>query len=82
MVTFLKPTKVSFLTYVLDPSKLGKGAGGNLNQVEMEDEAVVESVQKGIRSRYFNSGRFSPTKEQGTHHFQRLLYEFLNLESK
>lgn len=71
-------TKVSFLTYVLDESKLGKGAGGDLDKVEREDEAVVESVQRGIRSRFYETGRFSPTKEQGTHHFQRLLCEFLN----
>lgn len=71
-------TKVSFLTFVLDDTKLGKGAGGELDQVEREDEAVVESVQKGIKSRYYDTGRFSPTKEQGTHHFQRLLCEFLN----
>lgn len=71
-------TKVSFLTFVLDETKLGKGAGGDLDKVEREDEAVVESVQKGIRSRFYDTGRFSPTKEQGTHHFQRLLCEFLN----
>ncbi|OCH97606.1 choline monooxygenase [Legionella jamestowniensis] len=71
-------TKVSFLTYVLDETKLGKGAGGDLDKVEREDEAVVESVQRGIRSRFYDTGRFSPTKEQGTHHFQRLLCEFLN----
>ncbi|WP_454784356.1 SRPBCC family protein [Legionella sp. WA2024007413] len=71
-------TKVSFLTYVLDETKLGKGAGGDLDKVEREDEAVVESVQQGIRSRFYETGRFSPTKEQGTHHFHRLLCEFLN----
>lgn len=71
-------TQVSFLSFVLDSSKLGKGAGGELDQVEQEDEAVVESVQKGIKSRYYDAGRFSPTKELGTHHFQRLLCEFLN----
>jgi len=70
-------TEVTFLTYILDESKLDQGAGGGLDQVEMEDEAVVESVQKGIKSRFYESGRFSPTKEQGTHHFQRLLCEFL-----
>lgn len=71
-------TKVSFLTFVLDETKLGKGAGGDLDKVEREDEAVVESVQQGIRSRFYTTGRFSPTKEQGTHHFQRLLCEYLN----
>ena len=50
-----------------------------MDQVEQEDEAVVEAVQKGIRSRFYDTGRFSPTKEQGTHHFQRLLCEFLKL---
>lgn len=82
-VNIVKPlgpelTKVSFLTYVLDDTLLGKGAGSDLDKVEREDEAVVESVQKGIRSRFYEAGRFSPTKEQGTHHFQRLLCEFLN----
>lgn len=71
-------TKVSFLTYVLDESKIGLGAGGDLDKVEREDEAVVESVQRGIRSRFYDRGRFSPTKETGTHHFQRLICEFLN----
>lgn len=74
----LELTKVSFYTYVLDESLLDKGAGGALDQVEMEDEAVVEAVQKGIKSRFYHSGRFSPTKELGTHHFQRLLCAFLN----
>ncbi len=82
-VNVIKPlspelTQVSFLSFVLDESKLGKGAGGALDQVEQEDERVVESVQRGIKSRYYDMGRFSPTKEQGTHHFQRLLCEFLN----
>ena len=70
-------TKVSFLTYVLDESKIGKGAGAELNKVELEDEVVVESVQKGIRSRFYSSGRYSPTMEQGTHHFHQLLCEYL-----
>ncbi|EKD71582.1 MAG: hypothetical protein ACD_46C00155G0004 [uncultured bacterium] len=71
-------SKVSFLTYVLDESKIGRGAGGELDKVEREDESVVESVQKGIRSRFYHAGRYSPTMEQGTHHFHQLLCEFLN----
>ena len=68
---------VSFLTYVADESKLEKGAGADLHRVELEDEKVVESVQKGIRSRFYGSGRYSPTREQGTHHFHRLIAEFM-----
>ena len=68
--------KVSFLTYVWDESKLEQGAGALLDKVEREDEFVVEGVQKGIKSRYYNSGRFSPTREQGVHHFHQLLAKF------
>lgn len=71
-------TKVSFLTYVLDESKIAIGAGAELDKVEREDEAVVETVQKGIRSRFYNKGRYSSTREQGIHHFHRLLCDFLN----
>jgi choline monooxygenase len=71
-------TKVSFISYVYDPSKLNKGAGSDLDKVEQEDEAIVENVQKGINSSFYKSGRFSPTREQGVHHFQGLLSEFLN----
>jgi choline monooxygenase len=70
-------TIVEFLTYVSDESLIDKGAGADLHRVELEDEAVVESVQRGIRSRYYSHGRYSPTREQGTHHFHRLIAEFL-----
>ena len=70
-------TKVSFHIYVTDASKLNIGAGGNLDVVEMEDEEVVENVQKGIRSRFYTYGRYSVTQEKGTHHFHSLLAKFI-----
>jgi choline monooxygenase len=73
-------TKVSFITYVFDPSKLEKGAGSGLEKVEREDEFVVEHVQKGVRSSFYKAGRFSPTREQGVHHFHRLLAHFLKTQ--
>ncbi|HUS01371.1 MAG TPA: aromatic ring-hydroxylating dioxygenase subunit alpha [Chitinophagaceae bacterium] len=71
-------TKVCFLTYMWDESKYNFGAGSNLDKVEMEDEAIVQNVQKGIRSRFYQHGRYSVTREQGTHHFHRLICEFMN----
>lgn len=71
-------TKVSFITYVYDPTKLNKGAGNELEKVEREDEFVVENVQKGVRSSFYKAGRFSPTREKGVHHFHCLLSKFLN----
>ena len=68
-------TKVSFLPFVWDASRLDRGAGAGLDRVEREDEAVVESVQRGMRSRLYSRGRYSPTREMGVHHFHRLLVE-------
>ncbi len=76
----LDRTAVSFRTYVRDPSRLERGAGADLHSVEMEDEAVVEAVQRGVRSRLYRAGRYSPTRETGVHHFHRLLAELLRGE--
>jgi len=70
-------TKVSFLTYINDASKLDKGAGSGLDKVEREDEVIVEMVQKGMQSRFYNRGRYSPKREPGVHHFHRLLVKYL-----
>lgn len=70
-------TRVSFLPFVWDESKRESGAGAGLDRVEREDEAVVESVQRGVRSRLYDRGRYSPAREAGVHHFHRLLAEFL-----
>lgn len=66
-------TRVTFLAYVWDPSRLDRGAGAGLDRVEREDERIVESVQEGVRSRIYDRGRYSPAREQGVHHFHRLL---------
>jgi choline monooxygenase len=69
--------RVNFYSYVWDESKLDKGAGSGLDKVEMEDEEIVENVQRGIRSRFYKHGRYSATREQGTHHFHRILSEMM-----
>jgi len=71
-------TKVSFLSYVWDKDRQSSGVGSDLHRVEMEDEEVVEAVQRGVRSRLYNRGRYSPRREIGTHHFHKLLARFLS----
>lgn len=66
-------TKVSFIPFVWDESKLGSGAGAELDRVEREDEAVVEAVQRGLRSRYYDRGRFSAKREDGVHQFHQMI---------
>lgn len=64
---------VSFISFVSDETKLNRGAGSGLDTVEHEDEEVVQMVQKGIRSRFYNHGRYSVKHEKGTHHFHSLI---------
>lgn len=65
--------RVHYRAYVLDEARRERGAGSGLDRVEHEDEAVVESVQRGIHSRLYRRGRYSPSRETGVHHFHRLL---------
>ena len=71
-------TRVTFRSYVLDESRRGQGAGGALDRVELEDEAIVAQVQRGVQSRLYRRGRYSPSREQAVHHFHRLLARFLS----
>ncbi|MBS1517532.1 MAG: aromatic ring-hydroxylating dioxygenase subunit alpha [Bacteroidetes bacterium] len=70
-------TRVSFISYVYDESKLQEGAGGDLDKVEREDETIVENVQRGISSGLYERGRYSVKRETGTHHFHRLISDFI-----
>jgi choline monooxygenase len=77
----ISQSRVMFYSYVWDETKLSKGAGAELDKVEMEDEEIVEQVQVGIRSRFYKHGRYSVKREQGTHHFHRIITEFLNQQN-
>ncbi|MBY0358676.1 MAG: aromatic ring-hydroxylating dioxygenase subunit alpha [Candidatus Obscuribacterales bacterium] len=80
IVTPLAPdrTRITFLPYVWDESKIDDGAGSNLDRTEREDENIVELVQKGVQSRFYERGRYSPAWEPGPHHFHGLLSKFLS----
>lgn len=71
-------TRVRFQTFVGKPELRERGAGSGLDVVEAEDEAAVEAVQRGVRSRFAVRARYSPEQETGTHHFHRLLARFVN----
>ncbi len=66
-------TRVLFRSWVTDPDATATSAGSDLHRVEMEDEEIVEAVQRGVRSRLYDTGRYSPRRELGPHHFHTLL---------
>jgi len=86
-INIIKPlskdkTKVNFYSYVWNEDFLNKGAGADVNKVEIEDQEVVTSVQKGVNSRLYKSGRFSPNMEQGVHHFHTIIKNFMSNNDK
>jgi choline monooxygenase len=50
-------------------------------QTQVEDIGICEAVQVRLHSRYYDKGRFSVKRENGVHHFQGLVTEFLSSES-
>ena len=70
-------TEIDYFTYVWKEELMGKGAGGDLDKVELEDGEIVETVQKGVKSKAYDRGRYSPKREIGVHHFHLLLQKYL-----
>ena len=70
--------KVEFLYFIGDEEKWEKfGKDALAEKVEREDEYVVEGVQKGMKSRFYDTGRFSPKREKGVHHFHQLVSDYM-----
>tara|TARA_B110000438_G_C15763728_1_gene628535 strand:- start:96 stop:1172 length:1077 start_codon:yes stop_codon:yes gene_type:complete len=70
-------TRIRFLSYPIKTRSQPDEGEATLDRVEKEDQAVVQNVQKGIRSRYYSSGRYSPKYEKGVHHFHLLINKFI-----
>lgn len=47
------------------------------DEIQREDMEICHAVQRGLRSRAYHQGRFSAKRENGVHHFQSLVDEFL-----
>lgn len=46
------------------------------DEIQEEDIRICEAVQRGLRSRTYQRGRYSVKRENGVHHFHGLLAEF------
>jgi len=49
------------------------------DEVQQEDVDICESVQRGLGSSAFDTGRYSVTHERAAHHFHRLLHADLSV---
>jgi choline monooxygenase len=75
-------TLTRFEWYVLDPTRPGvapelERSVALAEQVQREAMAICEAVQRGLRSRHYDSGRYSVLRENGVHHFHGLLAQWL-----
>ncbi len=70
-------TLVRFRTYQFEGTTFDWTAN-QIDVTELEDEAVVESVQEGIKSRYYSKGRYSASMEKCVHHFHQLIANQMN----
>lgn len=71
-------TKIRYWTYRWLDAGVKRDESYSIDRVEREDEAVVEMVQRGIQSRFYQSGRYSVKREACVHHFHLLYANFLN----
>jgi choline monooxygenase len=54
-----------------------EGAVAFSDQVQREDMQLCEAVQQRLHSRTYDRGRFSVRRENGVHHFQGLVRQYL-----
>ena len=71
-------TVTRFEWYLLEPERTGASeefarSFALAEQVQREDVAICEAVQKGLGSRTYDRGRYSVRRENGVHHFHGLL---------
>ena len=52
------------------------------DEIQIEDIAICEAVQRGLRSTTYDSGRYSPARENGVHHFHGLYAELMQLRHR
>ncbi|HEX7706224.1 MAG TPA: SRPBCC family protein [Thermoanaerobaculia bacterium] len=47
------------------------------DEIQLEDIEICETVQLGLRSAFYDTGRYSPQRENGVHHFHCLYDEWM-----
>ena len=70
-------TLTLFDWYFRDPDATGVRSAINetiafSDEIQIEDIDICEAVQRGLRSSTYDSGRYSPSRENGVHHFHGL----------
>ena len=73
-------TATLFDWYFRDPQSVQKQIDDTVafsDEIQIEDIDICEAVQRGLKSRTYDTGRFSPKRENGVHHFHCLYQELM-----
>ena len=52
------------------------------DEIQLEDIGICEAVQRGLRSSTYDTGRYSPVRENGVHHFHGLYAAAMGLSQE
>lgn len=52
------------------------------DEIQIEDIEICEAVQRGLQSSTYESGRYSPLRENGVHHFHSLYARDMGIERR
>ncbi len=72
---------VAIFEWYLPDRDLGAAAKASVefsDQIQVEDVAICETVQKNLHSRSYQRGRYSIKQEKGVHAFHRMYAEVMN----
>jgi choline monooxygenase len=75
-------TLTIFEWYFRDPDAAKKELEETIafsDEIQLEDIGICEAVQRGLRSSTYSTGRYSPVRENGVHHFHGLYAEAMGL---
>jgi choline monooxygenase len=75
-------TLTVFEWFFRDPEQARKEIDSTIafsDEIQIEDIEICEAVQRGLASSTYESGRYSPQRENGVHHFHGLYAEMMNL---
>lgn len=79
LVVPLSPERTLTIFEWFFPDPEGPGARARVeetvafsDEIQLEDIAICEAVQRGLRSKTYVRGRYSARRESGVHHFHRL----------
>ena len=70
-------TRIRFISLPIKGHKQSSGNNNSVDHIELEDQKVILNVQKGIKSKFYDRGRYSAKHEKGTHHFHRLISKYI-----